>query len=248
VLKQGAAEMTPGLQAIQAKVREQGFAFLEAGAVGGLLGGEAAGAWAAFAATWGDLGEDRFMADGGRYRRRRHAALSMSGDEVVRKPHQPHYQSRDYNPLNGGVQRWFEPIAETTLANPVTRAVFAACGRLLTGLTAPEPWHVEMHQFRIEADPGRAASPTPEGLHRDGVDWVFVMLVSRENVAEGVTRIAGAGGPDLDRFVLAQPMDAVFLDDRRVRHGVTAITPLDPALPAYRDALVVTFASAAPTH
>ena len=28
---------------------------------------------------------------------------------IHRKTHQPHYQSRDYNPLNGGIARWFDP-------------------------------------------------------------------------------------------------------------------------------------------
>jgi hypothetical protein len=31
------------------------------------------------------------------------------------------------------------------------------------------------------------------------------------------------------------------VDDRRVMHGVTPVQPLDPAEPAYRDVLVVTF-------
>ena len=35
---------------------------------------------------------------------------------IVRKPHQPHYQSQDYNPLNGGIERWFEPVTETIAA------------------------------------------------------------------------------------------------------------------------------------
>jgi hypothetical protein len=210
----------------RSKIQRDGFEFLPARTVEAWLGADALADWPAFAASWDDLGEDRFMADGGRYRRRRHAALSMEAGVFTRKPHQPHYQSRDYN--------------------VVTRAVFGVCADLIGGLAAPRPWHVEMHQFRIEAAAARAASPTPEGLHRDGVDWVFVMLVRRENVAEGVTRIAGAGGAELDRFVLADPMDAVFLDDRRVRHGVTAITPIDPDRPAYRDALVVTFAATPP--
>lgn len=226
-----------------AKIARDGFDFLPADLVATWLGADARAAWPAFAATWDDLGEDRFMADGGRYRRRRHAVLSMSRGEIIRQPHQPHYQSRDYNALNGGVQRWFEPVLPSTLANPVFHAVLLRCGGLIDGLSGPRPWRVETHQFRIEAAPSSQASPTPEGLHRDGVDWVFVLLVGRENVAEGVTRIAGAGGDDIDRFILARPMDAVFLDDHRVRHGVTPISPLDPSRPAYRDALVVTFAA-----
>jgi hypothetical protein len=40
---------------------------------------------------------------------------------------------------------------------------------------------------------------------------------------------------------LTEPLDAAVTDDNRVYHGVTAVTPLDPAQPGHRDVLVVTF-------
>jgi hypothetical protein len=40
---------------------------------------------------------------------------------------------------------------------------------------------------------------------------------------------------------LTQPLDAALVDDSRVYHGVTAVEPVDPTRPAYRDVLVVTF-------
>ena len=98
-----------------------------------------------------------------------------------------------------------------------------------------------MHQFRIAASADAEGRPTPEGMHRDGVDWVLVLLVRRENVDSGVTRIADAMGAVLGDFTLAAPMDAALVDDRRVQHGVTAIHPLDPSRPAWRDVLVLTF-------
>jgi hypothetical protein len=98
-----------------------------------------------------------------------------------------------------------------------------------------------MHQFRIEAKPGTAGRPTPEGLHRDGVDRVFVLLVERVNVREGVTRIGAPDGTPLGEFTLTHPGDAMLIDDHRILHGVTEIHPQDPARPAWRDALVVTF-------
>jgi hypothetical protein len=98
-----------------------------------------------------------------------------------------------------------------------------------------------MHQFRIEARAGEAGRPTPEGAHRDGVDWVLVMLVARENVAAGVTDIFDPAGGALGSFTLLEPFDAVFIDDHRVFHGVTAIEPVDPTRPAFRDVLVTTF-------
>jgi hypothetical protein len=233
---------------ITAALHETGFCRVPPVETDALLGSEAVAGWDAFADSWNDLGLDRFMADGGRYRRRRFAAFSASpGPDfsglVVRKPHQPHYQSRDYNGLNGGVQRWFEPVQDAIADHPVTRGVLAAGLALFHPLTIDPParWHVELHQFRIEAGEGEAGLPTPEGAHRDGVDWVIVMLVERHNVASGVTDIFANDGARLGAFTLEQPRDTVFLDDHRVLHGVTAIHPLEPGRPARRDVLVATF-------
>ncbi len=200
--------------------------------------------WSAFAATWNDLGPDLFMADGGRYRRRRHAAFALERGRFTRKPHQPHYQSRDYNPLNGDVQRWFDPVEPETVANPVCAAIFAFAADSFDTARRGN-WHVEMHQFRIEAKPGAAGSPTPEGMHRDGVDHVLVMLVDRRNVREGVTRIGAPDGTPLGEFTLTEAGDTMLIDDHRILHGVTEIHAVNPAQPAWRDALVVTFSSPA---
>jgi hypothetical protein len=43
------------------------------------------------------------------------------------------------------------------------------------------------------------------------------------------------------RFTLREPWSALLLDDERVIHETTPIQPLDPALPAARDTLVLTF-------
>ena len=228
---------------IAAALRAAGFRRVPPDEADILLGPQAVAGWDAFADSWNDLGLDRFMADGGRYRRRRFAAFSASPDGVVRKPHQPHYQSRDYNGLNGGVQRWFEPVLDAIAEHPVTRAVLREGLALFHPLTVdpPKAWHVEMHQFRIEAGDGEAGLPTPEGAHRDGVDWVIVMLVDRHNVASGVTDIFANDGARLGAFTLERPRDTVFLDDHRVLHGVTAIHPLEAGQPARRDVLVATF-------
>lgn len=196
--------------------------------------------WAAFAQSWNALGPDLYMADGGRYRRRRHAAFALEQGCFTRKPHQPHYQSRDYNPLNGDVQRWFDPVADDTIDSPVLQSIFAFCADSFDP-AAKGDWHVEMHQFRIEAKPDEQGRPTPEGMHRDGVDHVLVMLVERRNVCEGVTRIGAPDGTALGEFTLTDPADTMLIDDHRILHGVTEIHPVDPAAPAWRDALVVTF-------
>jgi hypothetical protein len=117
-----------------------------------------------------------------------------------------------------------------------------AFARSFFGALAPaaRAGHVEVHQFRIEAGPGADGQPTPEGLHRDGVDYVLVLLIQRRNIASGTTAIHGLQGQQLGGFTLTDPLDAALLDDTRVCHGVTPVQALDPALPASRDVLVVT--------
>src|SRR5436190_12016016 len=196
----------------------------------------------AFAASWNDLAVDAYMADGGRYRRRRHANFSADGQTITRGPHAAHFQGLEYNPVNGGIARWFEPVRPEIASGETMTAVLQFC-RGFFGDLAPRHvgWRIEVHQFRIEARRGERGLPTPEGVHRDGVDYVMVMLVDRRNIAQGVTTIHAGDGGTLGSFTLAERFDAALLDDHRVAHGVTPVEPLDPSAPAYRDVLVVTF-------
>ena len=223
-------------------LRSDGYKFVRAAGMRALL--EQAGSltdWAEFAASWNDLGPDTYMADGGRYRKRRHAVFSVTAGEIARQPARPHYQSRDYNTLNGGIERWFEPVTERSGSGASLTTVLTFC-RTLFGMASPAHiWHVEVHQFRIEARHGEAGRPTPEGMHRDGVDYVLVLLVNRTNIVSGVTSVHDLAGRELGEFTLTQPFDAAVVDDARVMHGVTPVAPLDPAAPGYRDVLVVTF-------
>ena len=226
-------------------IRRDGFAFVQAPEMAAVLEEAGLRDWTAFAASWDDLGVDTYMADGGRYRRRRFGVFRAAPSGIVRKAHQPHYQSRDYNTLNGGIERWFEPVTDAIARHPALTAILRTSHALFDRMTPtelrPEAWHVEIHQFRIEAREGEEGRPTPEGMHRDGVDWVLVLMVRRENVASGETTIYDLVKRPLGSFTLAAPLDSALVDDSRVYHGVTPVVPLDPRRPAYRDVLVVTF-------
>jgi hypothetical protein len=225
-------------------LEEDGFAFLHAPETRTLL--ERHGTlsdWERFAASWDGMAQDTYMADGGRYRRRRHAvfAARVGEPDIIRLPHQPHFQTVEYNTLNGGIDRWFEPVPEEVSAGPSFRTILAACRARFDGLAPDTSWRIETHQFRIEARPDEPGQPTPEGMHRDGVDYVLVLLIDRQNIASGTTTIHALDHRPLGSFTLTMPLDAAFVDDARVFHGVTAVRPLDPARPAHRDVLVVTF-------
>lgn len=208
-------------------------------AFGGILDGKQ---WPEFAASWNDLAPDTYLAERGRFRRRRHAVFSVMHDgDIVREPHQPHYQSRIYNSLQGNIERWFEPIATSTDDGNVLWRILKFCADTF-GALAPNvhTWRCEVHQFRIEASKDQEGQPTPEGVHRDGVDYVLVLLIDRRNIVSGTTTIHAASGNQLGSFTLTDPLDAALVDDERVFHGVTPVHPEDPAKPAHRDVLVVT--------
>lgn len=226
-----------------------GFVAIAAREFRAIVGEESLADWAAFRDSWNHLETDMHMADGGRFRRRRFASFLATPGALTREPHGPHFQSRDYNALNGGVDRWFEPVTEAIARHPVTVRLIGLCVDVFTKARGESrslaPWKIEMHQFRIEPAENAPGKPTPEGMHRDGVDWVFVALVARSNVAGGVTHVGDASGRPLGSFTLLEPLDAVFLDDTRVRHGVTPIEVLTPGRAAHRDALVLTFRTVA---
>ncbi len=227
----------------QKALREQAHVFAHAAEMRGLL--EAQGElsdWNTFEESWNDLALDTYMADHGRYRRRRHAVFEATADGILQLPHQPHFQALDYNSLNGGIERWFEPIKDVHVSGQSLQTILFFCRDLFSSLASDvKRWQVEVHQFRIEASVDAPGLPTPEGMHRDGVDYVLVLLIKRSNIASGTTMIGSLDGSLSSSFTLIEPFDAALVDDTRAYHGVTAVEPINANLPAYRDVLVVTF-------
>lgn len=229
------------LERCQALLSEQGFCFLPAAEAIAALDLPTA-ELPALRAQWQNMPRDEYMADAGRYRRRRYAVMNAHDlSDLVIEPEQPHYQSLQYNRLNGGIERWFAPIQTETLHHPALRQVIRFALDTLNHVHGRAHWHIEAHQFRIEAAFNSPGKPTPEGVHRDGVDYVLVMLIERHNIQRGTTTIHAPDGRLLDAFVLTDPFDLVLLNDHRCLHGVTPVSPLADDQPAWRDVLVLTF-------
>ena len=222
------------------QLRNAGWAVLDAASLQGLgaVGSTALQRWQTL---WPDLPPDPHLRDGGRYRRRRHGCFVVSLQHGVKPvPHRAHWQPVEYNALHGGIQRWFEPLPATLAVDPDWTRLLQGLAGVADALRGPRRWFVEAHPFRIDTK-GGIGRPTPEGAHRDGVDLVVVVMVERHNVKGGETRVFDANGPHGVRFTLDEPWSALFLDDERVIHETTPIQPVDPATPAWRDTLVLTF-------
>ena len=189
---------------------------------------------------WADLPRDPYLKDGGRYRFRRHASFEIQNQKLKLVPHRAHWQSLDYNALHGGIERWFEPILPAVTNDAAWQGVLLGLANLLSALEPVKTWFVEAHQFRIDTADG-IGRPTPEGAHRDGVDFVAVFLMDRVGIKGGETRIFDAKGSAGLRFTLTQPWSLLLMNDERMIHESTPIQPL--ADYGYRDTLVLTFRS-----
>ncbi|NWD70606.1 2OG-Fe dioxygenase family protein [Pseudomonas gingeri] len=235
----------PEINDLCESVAQKDFAFFSARKTKSLLSAQdpdLMSDWPAFQESWNRLEQDLYMKDGGTYRFRRHATYSATpaSSNPKLESHQPHYQSLDYNNLNGGIARHFAPIEPGIVNNKVLNAALELCCESFGRLAPYYTWHIEVHQFRINASQ-LEVSPTPEGIHRDGVSFVFMMLVNRVNVVNGETAIYDRNKSPLSRYTLASEMEAAIVNDERVMHGVTPIVQLDLDQPAYRDVLVITF-------
>jgi hypothetical protein len=189
---------------------------------------------------WEGLPRDPYLKDGGRYRFRRHSSFEIKGGSLAIVPHRAHWQSVDYNALHGGIERWFEPSQAQLTNNPAWQSLLLGLAHILNGVKQVNTWFVEAHQFRIDTTDG-IGRPTPEGAHRDGVDFVAVFLLNRVDIKGGETRIFDANGSAGLRFTLSEPWSLLLMNDERMIHESTPIQPLGPH--GYRDTLVLTFRS-----
>jgi hypothetical protein len=200
-------------------------------------------AWQALTSSWDRLEPDTYLKDGGHYRKRRHSCFeqALPAGTLTQTPHRAHWQPTDYNALHGGFERWFEPVEPAVATSPAWLELLASLGRLFAEVQPTSRWFIEAHQFRIDTA-GGVGRPTPEGAHRDGVDFVVVMLVGRKGVKGGETRVFDANGPHGLRFLMQQPLTTLLLDDARVIHETTPILPLSEHQPGgARDTLVLTY-------
>lgn len=230
--------LTPTEQ-LNATLAAQGFAVLSAASVCALAGVSAQDLQA-LEPSWSDLPPDQYLKDGGRYRRRRHASFEVTADAVHAVPHRAHWQPLSYNALHGGMQRWFDPMAPQVVQQPSWQALLQWLARVASTAQGQQTWFTEAHQFRIDTTDG-IGRPTPEGAHRDGVNWVAVFLIGRHGIKGGETRVFDMDSPRGQRFTLTEPWSLLVLDDTRVIHETTPIQPEQAG--GWRDTLVVTLRS-----
>ncbi len=191
--------------------------------------------------SWDNLPADNFLSDGGHYRFRRYSVFTYQhDDELALLPHELHFQSTYRNNMNGGINRDFEAFEKNTLDNRLLKNIIQFVAEKIS-VSDEKQWRIQAHQFRIVANADEAGQPTPEGIHRDGADFILIMVLGRHNISGGVNHIYDDAKRLVFGGILENMGDAVLIDDSTVWHGVSEVYPIDESAPAHRDVLVLTF-------
>lgn len=188
---------------------------------------------------WHSLPLDLYLKDRGSYRHRRHASYTISNNKITTTPYRAHWQSLENNQLNGGIQRWYDSPEPNLTASTSWQNILLGITKLLN-LANPSPakWFVEAHQFRINTLSGTGL-PTPEGVHRDGADFVVIILVDRVKIQGGESRILYSDEAMCLAKILTNCWTLLIIDDTRMLHETTPITSTSSS--GYRDTLVLTY-------
>lgn len=193
--------------------------------------------------SFSELIQDQFMADGGTYRFRRYSRFRLELGRITPLAGHSILQSRDENPLNGGVLRTFAPLQASVAQHPLLHALILhdagvagdCCPDLFVG-----PVQVGVHQVRIVAKGQDFGQPTPEGIHLDGESFTFQHFFQRNNASGGEFRAYDQAKRPLFSWLQEECLDSVVFRGT-TWHSATPIKKHPDAIEGHRDIFLIDF-------
>lgn len=221
------------------ELAEQGYSLLRAREVD--IDDDLRESWLSLSIDFADLPGDEYLPGGGKYRRRRYGRFRFMppSGELTPLPHADYFQSADINRVTGGIIRKFAPMLDSTFGNPFLRELirFDFDQFPLSLEERQSVWEVQAHLIRVTASAEEQGHPTPEGIHRDGAEYVSVHLAERLNARGGDVSIYDDDKRLITSFRLEGVMDCYLFHDASLWHQASPISPVDSAHQAVRSIL-----------
>ncbi len=192
--------------------------------------------------SFNDLGPDDYhpAESGGRTRRlgQYHATYDLkTGDSVITKLKTELFLQGETNKLTGHIHRPFLSV-EVDL-KPYIKHGFVEVNKIwpLTGYG--NEWLINCHQIRVHAAQTQEGIPVPEGIHKDGAEFVIMACVARERVKGGISHIYEDENQPPVYGVTLMPGQAVMVNDKEVFHMVSPLISVETH--GYRDMILMGF-------
>jgi hypothetical protein len=172
----------------------------------------------------------------GNYRLRRLSRFIASGDSVIKLPHGYLFQPKEYNPLVGDIRREFAELDDALIELDIFKNLVLAFSDSCK--LHPEA-EIGVHQIRTTCSPSNLGNPAPEGIHRDGTDFIGIFSVERENIQGGETHlyINRKENPVFSKVL--NPGELLLVNDHEFFHFTTPVKPIIEAQ-GIRDVFVLT--------
>ena len=162
-------------------------------------------------------------------------------DRISILPHQPFFQDKYNNTLNGGRDRHFEPITPYVATHPFLKRMIRDYVAIFSRYKNVSSWKIYLHQVRITSSKDIPGFPTPEGIHKDGVTFSSLFCVNRtENCTGAENSIYDNDKELIETFTLKRFGDLVLFDDSRIYHSVSRMNSSNDQA-ASRDMLFLEF-------
>ncbi len=172
----------------------------------------------------------------GDYRFRRLSRFSIFGNNLIKLPHGYLLQGKDYNPLLGDIKREFSELDDALVELDIFK-------HLILAFTDSCQLHPEaeiaVHQIRTTCSPHNSGNPAPEGIHKDGTDFICIVPIHRENIQGGETHLYKTKKEKSIFNKILHPGEMLLVNDHDFFHFTTPIKPVNEGS-GFRDVFVIT--------
>lgn len=179
---------------------------------------------------------DPYVIEGFRYKSI--ARYVIYDNNVVSQLHGPLFQPLTVNKTHGNISREY---AELRFEDPATKLlVDSMVKQFANAFAIPENTEILVQFQRITCGKDLHGEPTIEGWHNDGVEFLGMICISRNNIIGGESQLKDQSEPEkifLSRTL--QEGEMLLIDDRKTLHYVTPIKPIDQQQAGSRDIIIL---------
>jgi len=191
-----------------------------------------------FQKFFSDLPLDPFLKEKCRFRR--FSRFQLKAKTLVRLDHKYFVQSGEHNKLLGDVKRDYSELDDRLAASEELSKLIIhfldACR------VSSKEKEIGVHQIRITSTPRRPGTPSPEGVHVDGFDYVGIFCADKYNVRGGETSLYKPKATEPIYRRTLERGELLVLDDKRLMHCTSAIHSLT-AEGGSRDVFILTLSN-----
>ncbi|NDE89849.1 MAG: hypothetical protein EB059_01720 [Alphaproteobacteria bacterium] len=146
----------------------------------------------------------------------------------------PFVQYNTGNPMIEGIERHFEPI------NPACRVDSYINNVLSTiGADKEQPYHLDVHQYRVYATREMDGLAVPEGRHQDGQECVAILVFKRHAIEGAELSLFDLETGNPFHTTIIEENQMIFFDDRIMTHDATRIQLAGKSDKGFRDYMVM---------